>query len=172
MLATKTRQSSRLVLAAWRTQRPTAASALYRFRSMSSVVEGSLAFAPSPAPSAVTSDSPARAQRQDRQPRAQAQQQQASSLDGREVLGRAVAATAPRHDWTREEISAVYETPLMELVHQSVRVAVPAAAREHRADMLQGILHRRFHSPGAIQMCTLMNIKTGGCSEDCSYCAQ
>ena len=33
-------------------------------------------------------------------------------------------------------------------------------------------MHRRFHDPAAIQMCTLMNIKTGGCSEDCSYCAQ
>jgi len=33
-------------------------------------------------------------------------------------------------------------------------------------------VHRRFHDPSAIQMCTLMNIKTGGCSEDCSYCAQ
>lgn len=39
-------------------------------------------------------------------------------------------------------------------------------------DDIQGILHRRFHSPSAVQMCTLMNIKTGGCSEDCSYCAQ
>lgn len=37
---------------------------------------------------------------------------------------------------------------------------------------MQGVLHRRFHSPSAVQMCTLMNIKTGGCSEDCSYCAQ
>ena len=36
----------------------------------------------------------------------------------------------------------------------------------------QGTLHRRFHEPSSIQMCTLMNIKTGGCSEDCSYCAQ
>lgn len=35
-----------------------------------------------------------------------------------------------------------------------------------------GVLHRRFHSPSAVQMCTLMNIKTGGCSEDCSYCSQ
>lgn len=33
-------------------------------------------------------------------------------------------------------------------------------------------MHRRFHDPAAIQMCTLMNIKTGGCSEDCAYCAQ
>lgn len=33
-------------------------------------------------------------------------------------------------------------------------------------------MHRRFHSPGEVQLCTLMNIKTGGCTEDCSYCAQ
>ncbi|PBP18713.1 biotin synthase [Diplocarpon rosae] len=32
-----------------------------------------------------------------------------------------------------------------------------------------GSVHRKFHNPAAIQMCTLMNIKTGGCSEDCSY---
>jgi biotin synthase len=38
--------------------------------------------------------------------------------------------------------------------------------------MIQATVHRKFHSPAAIQMCTLMNIKTGGCSEDCSYCAQ
>ena len=36
----------------------------------------------------------------------------------------------------------------------------------------QATVHRRFHDPAAVQMCTLMNIKTGGCSEDCSYCAQ
>ena len=36
----------------------------------------------------------------------------------------------------------------------------------------QASIHRRFHDPAAVQMCTLMNIKTGGCSEDCSYCAQ
>jgi len=35
-----------------------------------------------------------------------------------------------------------------------------------------GTIHRRFHSPSAVQLCTLMSIKTGGCSEDCSYCAQ
>jgi biotin synthase len=37
---------------------------------------------------------------------------------------------------------------------------------------MQATVHRRFHDPAAIQMCTLFNIKTGGCSEDCSYCAQ
>lgn len=33
-------------------------------------------------------------------------------------------------------------------------------------------MHRRFHDPTKIQLCTLHNIKTGGCSEDCSYCSQ
>ncbi|KAF2157343.1 biotin synthase [Myriangium duriaei CBS 260.36] len=69
-------------------------------------------------------------------------------------LHSAVNATTPRYDWTKDEIREIYNTPLMELAHQA------------------GVLHRRFHSPSAVQMCTLMNIKTGGCSEDCSYCAQ
>ncbi|TKA67514.1 Biotin synthase [Friedmanniomyces simplex] len=70
------------------------------------------------------------------------------------VLRDAVTAQGTRYDWTRDEIREIYNTPLMELAYQS------------------GTLHRRFHRPSAIQMCTLMNIKTGGCSEDCSYCAQ
>lgn len=41
-----------------------------------------------------------------------------------------------------------------------------------QTDGKKASLHRRFHDPAAIQMCTLMNIKSGGCSEDCSYCAQ
>lgn len=44
--------------------------------------------------------------------------------------------------------------------------------RSQMLTYLQGAVHRKFHNPAAIQMCTLMNIKTGGCSEDCSYCAQ
>ncbi|KAF7846015.1 hypothetical protein BT93_L5593 [Corymbia citriodora subsp. variegata] len=67
---------------------------------------------------------------------------------------RAVNATDARFDWTKEEISSVYQTPLMELAYAASTV------------------HRKFHKPGAIQLCTLMNIKTGGCTEDCSYCAQ
>ncbi|EMD00626.1 hypothetical protein BAUCODRAFT_60814 [Baudoinia panamericana UAMH 10762] len=70
------------------------------------------------------------------------------------VLRNAVNARGPRYDWTREEIREIYHQPLMQLAHESAT------------------LHRRFHRPSAIQMCTLMNIKTGGCSEDCSYCAQ
>ncbi|PKS07426.1 hypothetical protein jhhlp_006029 [Lomentospora prolificans] len=77
--------------------------------------------------------------------------QYATSSD---VLANAVRAEAPRYDWTKEEISSIYHTPLMKLVYESATV------------------HRKFHDPAAVQMCTLMNIKTGGCSENCSYCAQ
>lgn len=67
---------------------------------------------------------------------------------------KAVEATAPRNNWTKEEIKEIYDTPLMKLAFAA------------------GTVHRKFHNPASIQMCTLMNIKTGGCSEDCSYCAQ
>lgn len=59
-----------------------------------------------------------------------------------------------RHDWTREEIAEVYNQPLLELVFQAAT------------------MHRRYFDPKEIQMSTLMNIKTGGCPEDCSYCPQ
>jgi biotin synthase len=67
---------------------------------------------------------------------------------------RAITAKGPRNDWTKEEIFSIHRTPLMELAFAA------------------GTLHRRFHEPARVQLCTLMNIKTGGCSEDCSYCAQ
>jgi len=70
------------------------------------------------------------------------------------ALRNAVNAQGLRYDWSKDEIREIYNTPLMELAFQA------------------GTLHRRFHSTSAVQMCTLMNIKTGGCSEDCSYCAQ
>lgn len=76
-----------------------------------------------------------------------------ASPDANALLA-ATQARAPRNTWTRDEIRSIYNTPLMDLSFHSAA------------------LHRRFHSPSAVQMCTLMNIKTGGCSEDCSYCAQ
>lgn len=59
-----------------------------------------------------------------------------------------------RNDWTRDEVRKLYNTPLMELIHSAA------------------VQHRRFHNPSEVQLCTLMNIKSGGCSEDCKYCAQ
>jgi biotin synthase len=59
-----------------------------------------------------------------------------------------------RHDWTIDEIHAVYTTPLLELVYRAQTV------------------HRAYHRPGEIQGCMLLSIKTGGCPEDCGYCPQ
>ncbi len=59
-----------------------------------------------------------------------------------------------RNDWTKEEITNIYNTPLMELIYQAATV------------------HREYHETGEVQVCTLLSIKTGGCSEDCSYCPQ
>ncbi|MCL2011219.1 MAG: biotin synthase BioB [Cystobacterineae bacterium] len=61
----------------------------------------------------------------------------------------------PRHNWQLEEILALYNLPLMELLY--------AAMSTHRAVFGPG--HR-------VQMCSLLSIKTGGCSEDCAYCTQ
>ncbi len=59
-----------------------------------------------------------------------------------------------RYDWTREEIEAIYTRPLLDLLYE-------AQTR-----------HREFFVSGEVQKSTLLSIKTGGCSEDCSYCPQ
>jgi biotin synthase len=62
--------------------------------------------------------------------------------------------TSIRNTWTREEITAIYNTPVLELMYQAASV------------------HREFHDPQEVQVCTLLSVKTGGCPEDCSYCPQ
>lgn len=59
-----------------------------------------------------------------------------------------------RHDWSREEILEIYNTPLMELLYEAATV------------------HRKNHDPNTVQVSTLLSIKTGGCPEDCGYCPQ
>ncbi len=59
-----------------------------------------------------------------------------------------------RYDWQELEIRAIYNMPLLELIYQAASV------------------HRQYHDPTKIQVCKLISIKTGGCPEDCSYCAQ
>jgi len=61
---------------------------------------------------------------------------------------------AIRHDWSVDEIRAIYEGPLLELVFEAARV------------------HRQYHDPAEVQVCKLVSIKTGGCAEDCGYCSQ
>ncbi|POR35935.1 Biotin synthase, mitochondrial [Tolypocladium paradoxum] len=94
----------------------------------------------------------------------------ARQAEASKIFRDAVAATGPRQDWTRREISAIYYQPLLELAHQAADG--DGADRGALLARPQSTVHRRFHSPGEVQLCTLMNIKTGGCTEDCSYCAQ
>jgi biotin synthase len=59
-----------------------------------------------------------------------------------------------RHDWTRDELRALFALPFPELVFRAQSV------------------HRRHFTPGEVQISTLLSIKTGGCPEDCAYCPQ
>ncbi|MEZ4754358.1 MAG: biotin synthase BioB [Bdellovibrionota bacterium] len=59
-----------------------------------------------------------------------------------------------KNNWTREEVSSLYNQSLLDLIYQAATI------------------HREHHDPSEVQVCTLLSIKTGGCSEDCSYCSQ
>jgi len=59
-----------------------------------------------------------------------------------------------RHDWSRAEVAALFALPFNELLYRAHGV------------------HRAHHDPNAVQVSTLLSIKTGGCPEDCAYCPQ
>ncbi|MEM7304925.1 MAG: biotin synthase BioB [Pseudomonadota bacterium] len=59
-----------------------------------------------------------------------------------------------RNDWTREEIAEIYNSSIMDLIYRAATV------------------HRTYHDPNEVQVCTLLSVKTGGCPEDCAYCPQ
>jgi biotin synthase len=59
-----------------------------------------------------------------------------------------------RHDWTRAEALALFELPFADLMHRAQNA------------------HRTHHDPNAVQVSTLLSIKTGACPEDCAYCPQ
>jgi len=59
-----------------------------------------------------------------------------------------------RHDWTVEETVALFDLPFADLLHRAHEV------------------HRAHHDANAVQVSTLLSIKTGGCPEDCAYCPQ
>ena len=59
-----------------------------------------------------------------------------------------------RRDWTLEEIRAIHDLPLLELLHRAQSV------------------HRAVFTENKVQLCSLLSIKTGGCPEDCGYCPQ
>ena len=59
-----------------------------------------------------------------------------------------------RHDWTREEVRALFDLPFPELMFRAAQA------------------HRQYFDPNEVQISTLLSIKTGGCPEDCGYCPQ
>ena len=59
-----------------------------------------------------------------------------------------------RHDWSQQEVEAIFELPFMDLMFHAQQV------------------HRAHFDPNVIQASSLLNIKTGGCSENCGYCSQ
>jgi len=59
-----------------------------------------------------------------------------------------------RNNWTRAEISEIYNTPILDLIYRAATV------------------HREHHDAQEVQVCTLLSVKTGGCPEDCAYCPQ
>jgi biotin synthase len=65
-----------------------------------------------------------------------------------------IMQTDIRTNWTLEEVKSIYDTPLLELVFNAAT------------------LHRKYNDTAEVQVCTLLSIKTGGCSEDCAYCPQ
>jgi biotin synthase len=61
---------------------------------------------------------------------------------------------APRHNWTRDEVRALFALPFPDLIYRAMQV------------------HRQNFDPTEIQISTLLSVKTGGCPEDCAYCPQ
>ena len=59
-----------------------------------------------------------------------------------------------RTDWSLDEVTALYEMPFNDLLYEAQRV------------------HRQHFDPNAVQISTLLSIKTGACPEDCAYCPQ
>lgn len=59
-----------------------------------------------------------------------------------------------RHDWSRQEVLALFDLPFSDLMFQAQTV------------------HRQHFSPNTVQVSTLCSIKTGACPEDCAYCPQ
>ena len=62
--------------------------------------------------------------------------------------------SVPRHDWTLDEVEALFARPFMELVFDAAAV------------------HRRWFDPSQVQRSQLLSVKTGGCAENCGYCSQ
>lgn len=59
-----------------------------------------------------------------------------------------------RHDYSLDEVRAIHDSPLFELLDRARAV------------------HREHQPHNEVQLCSLLSVKTGGCPEDCAYCPQ
>ena len=62
--------------------------------------------------------------------------------------------TVVKKNWTIAEITAIYQQPFNDLLHQAHTI------------------HKKHHDANSLQFATLLSIKTGACPEDCGYCSQ
>ncbi|SEQ62695.1 biotin synthase [Amphritea atlantica] len=62
--------------------------------------------------------------------------------------------TEIRHDWSEQEVQALFDLPFNDLLFQAQ------------------LVHRQNFNPNEVQVSTLLSIKTGACPEDCKYCPQ
>ncbi len=65
-----------------------------------------------------------------------------------------ISENTVRHDWTHAEVHSLFDLPFNDLLYRAQSV------------------HRQHFDPNAVQISTLLSIKSGGCPEDCSYCPQ
>lgn len=72
----------------------------------------------------------------------------------KDALKACKSETKSANRWSVDEIVALFEMPFSDLMHRAQTA------------------HRENFDPNAVQVSTLLSIKTGGCSEDCGYCPQ
>lgn len=75
-------------------------------------------------------------------------------IEGEALKARRKKPDGLRHDWSREEVSALFALPLNDLLYRAHSV------------------HREHFDPNRVQISSLKSIKTGSCPEDCKYCPQ
>lgn len=77
-----------------------------------------------------------------------------SAVEKEMTVSGVTVALEPRSDWQHDEVSALFELPLNDLLFAAQWV------------------HRQHFDPNEVQVSTLLSIKTGRCPEDCAYCPQ
>jgi biotin synthase len=83
-----------------------------------------------------------------------AQSSPSSSFSSTPTTPPANISSEIRHDWTRQEVEALFALPFNDLLFAA------------------HTLHRKYFDPNQVQVSTLLSIKTGACPEDCAYCPQ